>query len=1181
VLNRLFIIIGTLAILVIAAAFVVPAVIPWGDYRDRLATIASGVIGAPVRVEGDVSFTLLPNPHLSFERVSAGPADAPVLSVERVEAELSLLDFLRDRYNITRLVLTAPSLRMAIDADGGFAGGVGLPDGQQGNLSITGATIVDGAVTVSDARTGSDYAATAITGDLSLDHLRGPLSFAGRASYGGGAYAVRFTTGERETDGSGPLSVVLRPDDGGFALSADGVLDLAEAPNFTGTLSWRQTPRREPDGSNAGQGDFVLSGNISATASRVLFDQYQVTPDENRGATRLQGAAEIILGAQPSFNAIVSGGVVALPPRDATAEQAVQPYELVRLLAELPLPASPGIPGTIGLDLAELNLRAFSLRSLRLDARAHAGGWTIDRLEGVLPGDSSLVVVGELDTSTGRPEFGGRVTLATQRLDALSTLWRGLADGNPLFGVPGRLEAQLNLVGQTLSVSNARLDLDGTVLPFSAQVGLGAIRDLRLTAHLGALDAADSTALASLLPDLTQDAAFPATFPHGRFDVTADSLYLAGLAGTDLVARGTWDGGVLVVDDLTAADLGGLRLDAELTAFGTLTRPELSGTATLAIASASAPALARINQTIGAAPAVASFIQRAMPADVRLVLDAPTGDGAQDLRLTGTANGNGVTVNAQLGAGILRALSGSFASRTELRAPDADTLDRQLGVSTGLFAPDVPATLVAQVEGNVANSLATTLLLSSGSDSLGFSGNIVVTDPDAYSGIGTVKATLGDASALASLAGADGLSLPSLTGTASVVFNGNSDIVLDNIVGHAGGAEFTGRLARTVGPGGTALSGSLSLPALDVADLAGTLVGGASLLAGERFWPTGPLSTGTTPRSATGKIAITSPSVSVGGRELGTELGLDLDWDKTGTRLRNAHLAIGDGSATLELTLCCSGPLSAKQVSGRFGLTSVDLDAVTSAAVGAALDGTLTASGQFDATGESLYALIAGMTGQGTFDVSDLVIDRFAPNAWTAASAMTDIIERQPEEVIGAIEDGLAAGPFTSDRLAGSFTVAGGVLRSANLPIEGNGGRLFGSGSIRLGDLTLDGDYDLTAKVAPGDPTPPNAPIVARLGGTLLAPEPRFDVTALVDAIMVEAYEAEVDRLERLQAEDEARQRAAAEEQARLDAEAARQAEAEAAARRAEEEAARRAEEEAARRAAEQVLAPLDLGLGN
>src|SRR5690606_29115873 len=113
-----------------------------------------------------------------------------------------------------------------------------------------------------------------------------------------------------------------------------------------------------------------------------------------------------------------------------------------------------------------------------------------------------------------------------------------------------------------------------------------------------------------------------------------------------------------------------------------------------------------------------------------------------------------------------------------------------------------------------------------------------------------------------------------------------------------------------------------------------------------------------------------------------------------------------------------------------------------------------------------------------------------------------------------------------------------------------------------------------------------SAQITANLAGTLLAPTVSYDVSGLVDAIMVKAYEAEVARLEKLRAEDEARKQAeeearaaeeAAAKKAAEDAAAIKAAEDAAAKKKAEEEAARRAQAEALRRAQEEASKPLDL----
>ena len=1197
-LNRLFIIVGVVAILAIAAAFVVPSFIPWGQYRDRLEAIAGETLGTPVRIGGDVSFSLLPQPRLRLGDVSAGPDAAPNVRVQGVEAEFSLIDFLRDRYNVTRLRLEQPTVTITIATDGSVDTGLAVARAMDSNISIADAVVTGGRVEIDDRRTGGSYIATDVAGDLRLEALRGPFAFQGSGKVDGAGYALRVATGQLDAEGAGTLTLNLRPADGSFTLSAEGTLRTGPAPDFTGTATWRQPPpRREGESADAGRGDLVVTSKVEATPARLLLSDYVVVPDENRATTRLLGAADVTLGQGMQFNAVVSGGLMALPPRDATAEQSLEPYELLRLLRELPVPPMPGIPGTVGVDIAELNLRAFSLRNVRLDATAHDGGWTVTQFVGNLPGDTTVTLAGEVTAATGHPEFAGRLTVASQRLDALSTLWRKPAAGNPLFGMPGGIDARVDLVGDTVSVSDATFELDGEKRGFSAQIGLAA-RDLHVSSNLGSLDRSRSEALPALLPDLSTDAGFAASFGKGEFDLGAEAITIAGLEGRTLRASGSWDGGVLVLDRLSAADLGGAAFDATLTAFGSVARPELSGTAKVSVASADAPALQMLYGALRTSPAMADFLGRSLPAELDLRLDAPTGDGAQSLAVTGRLASTAVTAAAEIEAGLPRALSGPVKLRLDLRSPDSVALTRQLGFGAApVFADGVPAHLVGVVEGNVANSLETTVLLEGGGDSLGFSGNMVVIDPAAFSGKGMLKVKLADPSGLVEWLGAGGISLPGLSASGTLSFEGMTTAAVSGIAGTSGEQEFRGNLALVQRGGNRSINGALELGRLDAGGLLRTLVGPAALLPGTGIWPEGPLAGGDGPRSTAGRVAVTATALDAGGNEVASDLSFDLDWDASTARLRNASARVGEGKVSLELAVCCSGPLTDKQVSGRVSLAGVAIDRIAPRAVAEALEGTLDASGRFSGTGGSVADVLAAMTGEGTYTVSDLRIERLDPQAPNALAAVADVLEMQPEELSGLIEEKLQDGPFASPEVAGTFTIAGGVLRSPNLPIQGEGGQLFGSGSIRLADLGITGDYTLTpTAIIPAALVEAGAArVAARLSGTLVEPERTFDVSGLVDAIMVKAYEAEVDRLEKLRAEDEARKKAedaertrlaeeaarkaAEDEAARKAAEAARKAADEAAARKAAEDAA--AEEEALRRAIEEINRPMDIGLGN
>ena len=1192
-LNRLFVIVGFLVILAIGGAFVVPRFITWSDYRPRLEAMATQAFGTPVEITGDISLNLLPQPLLVFTKVRVGPAEAPAMEVEKVEAEFSLFDFLSDRYKVTRLELEQPVVTVAVRADGSVDPGFALgPEAVQSNVSIADAQIVGGRVQLADARSGEIYVVDGITGELRLDSIDGPFSFQGSGTLDDAGYAMRVSTGRLDVAGATSLSFYLQAADRSFTVEANGALETGAAPKFTGDLSYRRPPPRLVEGEivDAGRGDLVLDGKVEATADRVLFTEYTLLPDQNRAGTRLLGAAELKLGKDLAFNAVVSGSVIALPPRDATKELTDPPYELVRLLAETPLPPIPNIPGTIGLDIAELNLRGVSLRDLRLDAATDAQSWTIEHFSASLAGSTKLGLTGNLSVVDGHPIFAGGLSVTSGQLDRLAALWRKPPEGNPLFNMEGSLTADVALSSDTLTLSAGTLVLAGINQGFDAAINFGAQRALMLGVHFTTLGQEESDAVAALLPDVTGNGSFGATFPKGTIDVSASRAVLFGLAGSGLAATASWEGGVLELSKLHADDLGGAAVDAKLTAFGTLLKPELSGNGSIKI-SDGAPIMAAILGRIGTPPAVTEFLNRSLPATLDLQLDPPTGEGGQMLNATGRLGTADTKVVAQLGGGIANALVAPLAATLELTSESPALMNAQLGLGRVPILDDrTPLHLMATIEGTPSNSYEIHGRLEGGVDRLAFDGNVVPGDFTSITGSGTIEAALSDPGVLAEIAGAGGVYVPALSGRAHLRFAGLDSMELTEIEA----AGVTGELKMTRRDGTASFGGALTLASLDASALLPMLAGPAGALAGDGVWPVGPIDIGNGPRGSTGRIDVTVAEVTVGGKPLLTDATFGVDWDAQGIGLRNLSGTANGGTLTLDARVCCSNPaLPAKQISGRVQLADVPLDLVAPGAIAAGLDGKLTASAEFSGTGETMAAAVETMTGSGSYTITDFSAQNFDPQAFNSLGALTDIVDMTPEALTAAVNAQLAQGPFASNMFTGSFTIAGGTLRSPNLAIAGSGARIFGGGSLQLADLTLDARYAMSPTVI-ADPEslvdPSTAEVAAVVTGPVWAPEAHYDVSSLVDGMKIKASEIELARLEQLRREDEARQRELAAERARVAAEQAaaaearRKAEAEAAAQQAAEEAeSRRLAEEAARLTAQPPAAapdpaPVDLG---
>ena len=1182
-LNRLFVIIGFLVILAIGGAFVVPRFITWSDYRPRLEAMATEAFGTPVEITGDISLNLLPQPLLVFTKVRVGTAEAPAIEVEKVEAEFSLFDFLSDRYKVTRLELERPVVTVAIREDGSVDSGFALaPEAAQSNVSIANAEIVGGRVQLADARSDATYVADAISGELRLDSIKGPFSFQGSGTLDNAAYQMRVSTAQLDAAGATTLSLYLQAEDRSFTVEANGALQTGAAPKFTGDLTYRRPPPRPVEGQlvDAGRGDLLLEGKVEAVADRVLLSEYTLLPDENRAATRLLGAAELKLGEGMAFNAIVSGSVIALPPRDATKELTDPPYELVRLLGETPLPPIPNIPGTIGLDITELNLRGVSLRDLRLDAATDAKSWTIEHFAASLPGSTKVGLTGNLSVVDGRPIFAGGVTVTSQQLDRLAALWRKAPEGNPLFDMKGSLTSDVALSSDTLTLSSGTLVVAGINQGFDAALNFGAQRELKLGVQFTTLGQEESDAIAALLPDVAGNGSFGATFPKGTIDVSASRAVLFGLPGSGLAATANWEGGVLELSRLHAEDLGGAAIDAKLTAFGTLSKPELSGNGSIKI-SDGAPIVSTLLANIATPPAIAEFLHRSLPASLDIQLDPPTGEGGQMLNATGRLGTADTKIVAQLGGGIANALVAPIAATLELSSESPALMTAQLGLgNTPILDDRTSLHLAATVEGTAANSYEIHARLEGGADRISFDGNVVPGDFTQIGGTGTVDLALSDPSVIVEIAGADGVYLPTLNGKARLRFTGLDSIALSEI--EAAGA--TGEVSMTRRDGTAAFTGSLKLASLDAMSFLPLLAGPSGTVAGEGVWPEGPIDIGNGPRDSTGRIDVAVADVTAGGQTLLTDAAFGLDWDAQSIGVRDLTGKAEGGTLTLNAKVCCSNPaLPAKQITGRLALNDVPLDLVAPGAIAAGLDGKLTASAAFDGTGETMAAAVKAMTGTGSYTLTDFSAQNFDPQAFNGLGALTDIVDMTPEALTAAVNEQLAKGPFASNMFTGSFTIAGGTLRSPNLAIAGSGARIFGSGNLQLADLTLDARYAMSPTIL-ADPEsmvdPTTAEVAAVVTGPVWAPVASYDVASLVDGMKIKASEIELARLEQLRLEDEARQREVAAERARVAAEQAAAAE-EARKREAAEAAARAAAEQSAQPppVVTRTPAPIDLGL--
>ncbi len=1175
-LNRLYIVIGVLAIVVLGAGFVVPHLIDWSKYRDRMETLARVNLGTDVAIGGEIDLTLLPQPQVRFGRTIVGPADKPFLQINDIVADFSLMDFLRDRLTITQLVLEGPKINLRIDKNGKFNIPFAFPKTLgASNVSVASAQIKAGLVSLSDARTGQTFKIEGFEGSLRISAMRGPFALQGVGIFNGKPVDVRVNTSSMNATGAMQLAVLVKPQDGAYSFSGEGLFSAGANPGFKGKITFRSAPVAA-DSAERVQGDFVITSEAEFNAQKLLLSSFSIEPDENRASTRLSGAAVVKLGTNPEFDAVISGGVLALAPPDMRENQQETPYALVHLLNEIPAPFVPPMAGRIGVDIAELDLRSFALRKVRIDATTDGKSWKLANFTGVLPGNSQLVLSGKVSSANEKLAYDGVLKLETSRLDALARLWRREDKSNPLFNMDASLTADITLENGKLGIVNGKFMLDKQVHDFAAQLQLSGARNALISARFKPMSVRQSEALGALLPDFAGDARFKTSFPSGSLDVAAQKVTLFDLLGKNLALQMDWGEGGIKIVRASAQDLGGARLSLSGNLSGTFLKPAILGNGRITLSTAARQGfLARVLGAAGADEILQSALGRSLPLNAGFKLEAGDENQGQKFSAQGRAGVADFQISVDVKDNIANFVQAPLSINASINSDQPDALSGQLGVGpNSLLAPGEPVSITMIAQGTLLNSLQTTLVAKGGADRLGFAGTLILSDLSRLRGRGLFDFSLSEPAPLLQLAGMEGIHLGAIEGNSDINFSGGQTVSLQNIVANAKGgtgAPVAGQLVMTENGDSSLITGQLDVAAIDVSQLLALVGGSAALVAGDGIWPEGPIDLGSAIRSSRGRVEITTPAITAAKRILISDAGFQLTWDASSVTLASIEGSNGAGSVSASVGLCCTALNEQKQLSARLSLNGVPVKSILPDALKADLNGTIDAGVRIEASGASIAQMMKTLSGEGSFAVQGFEVAKFDPAVFGTLADVKNITELDKGALTLIVAKALEQGNFKAADFSGVFQLAGGAARAENLAAEGVDARLLGNLGVNFSDLSISGKWSLSPTQMDnhiGLVNQSTAQVSANLAGSLTAPKRELELGAMIDAIQSRALEIELARLERVRAEEMQRSAEAAAQRAQAMARDARIK---------AEEAQRKADEEAAHLKSTQDTTPVDV----
>jgi uncharacterized protein involved in outer membrane biogenesis len=1203
-LARLFVLIGGLFVLVLTAALVAPYFIDWTNYRADFEREASGILGLPVKVQGDASARILPFPSVTFTDVVVGAGDSePAMTAEEFSMDAELAPFMSGEFRIFDMRVVRPKATVSVGADGtiDWAMRPSSPIAAS-RISLEKLTISEGLVTIHHAGSGRDHVLSEINMDASARSLLGPWRAEGSLRADGRQAALSISTGAPADDGSMRLKLRTNPALYPIVIEADGDVRMENsAATYAGTFRvdakedvTLELRGAEKNGAAAKADRQVvppnrLGGKFTFDSHRLSIDEFRFESGPLNDPYVADGKAAIDFGAEPRFSIVADGAQLRF---DETTQQATPGQALDRRLADLQamltgLP-QPTIPGTVEVNLPAIVAGDTMIRDVRVSAEPQGDGWNIKSLAAVLPGRATVEANGALATA-GELGFKGNLLLAVAQPSGFMA-WLSKDVDEAIRRLPAAgFSADVDLSPRRQHFGNLELQLGAA--KFRGEVDSRRPADARPTLLVrldgGAVDFDGLSAFASLFVSEQGGNRFSGT--DLDLAIKAGPVAIAGLQAESLDTAVRLREGTIEVDRLTVGGLAG----ATMTATGTLRdlATHAGGTIDASIVAVDLePLIEALAQRFPDQPIVAALRERSAAraglfadTEIDVVADATAGD---DGKRVYSLNAKGVTGGTEFSGSYLGAIGDpeaeivmSFGGKNA----DAASLLALYGVRT------LPIDLVGAGEtditasGSWAKGLVATVKFSGDRATAGFEGTL----SSAEQGIAAKGKAAVNASDIEPWLMTAGFGLPGMGTGTGVDLTADADyagglLVLSGLEGTVADGAVAGDVNLELKEGVPHLSGQMALDEIDLYPLARLILGDDTLESADSGWATTPFQQKSL-APFTADLDLNAGSLAAGPIATASDAQASLRLDADGLRVSDltGELAGGKVGGLFELKNNDGSGLLTAQLR----LTNADVSQIVP---GIGLSGRGDFSTALSASGKTIEGVVAALSGSGTATLRDVVIPGINPDAFPAFIAEADRIGRDVDAAKTAAFAPVLAGQgeFAAGNIDVAFTVAGGVLRappvtastpsatlSAEVRADLNDGKLAVTGTIAYapGDEALVGSEPAVGFIASGAPgdvsvTFDSGPLAQFLTQRALEKE-----QARVEAMQSELLEKQRLRREvRYYAALQTARERLAEEKQRAEEDVRRKAE-EAARIQAEEEAKRKAEEEAKARADEEA----------
>ncbi|MCG8510785.1 MAG: AsmA family protein [Rhodospirillales bacterium] len=476
-MKKLLAVIIGLVLMLAAAVVFLPQVIDWNEYRGEIARRAEMLTGRQMVIGGDISVALLPAPALVAKDVRMsnlrGAVAPQMLQLKSLEIRVALGPLLGGDVQVETVKMVDPVIELERLADGSVnwrftpverrdGSGVTVPltgvapapesgEGMASSVRLDSFLIENGTVVFRDSKQGLTERVEDLNARLAADSLGGPYDSAGDLTYRGVPLSYEVSLGRVVEGRTLPMNLILRAEPGDTEAQFSGaVLDLAESPRVSGKMiaSGETLSKLIDDLFGAGTAPaplkkpFRMEGELTASADGIETEDLTLTlgPVRATGGARVDFTSPVNVDLSLSANRIDLDSLMTAEPEPAPGQEGgpgddgqedpagdkkePAPAKAARA-GESGFAIPENLTGVFDFSVAALTFSGSNISEARINAEISGGEITISQLSALLPGGSDLFATGFLSAEAGQPKFDGDIDLKISDLRRVFA-WLGI-----------------------------------------------------------------------------------------------------------------------------------------------------------------------------------------------------------------------------------------------------------------------------------------------------------------------------------------------------------------------------------------------------------------------------------------------------------------------------------------------------------------------------------------------------------------------------------------------------------------------------------------------------------------------------------------------------------------------------------------------------------------------------------